>query len=188
MRDTTATPLDDPELMAVPYERWYGVLAKTNVELPLSQRRIIGGGGMYSTAGDLANFLLMHMNQGSFGEVQILQSETIALMHRQTSETGADFMQVGYGYGWGIFQKEPRQMWDLTYQPRGYQGHGGRYWGYNSAMYMVDEKDGAYGYVFLTNHGMTESPDYPMFLSTQFNIQDLILSEAYQVYQQPRNP
>ena len=34
MFNTTTTPLETPELIAVPYERWYGVLSKTNVILP----------------------------------------------------------------------------------------------------------------------------------------------------------
>jgi hypothetical protein len=74
-------------------------------------------------------------------------------------------------------------MWDITYQPRGYQGHSGRYWGYNVSMCMVDEKDGAYGYILLMNHSMVESMDQPMYFSIQANIQDLILGEAYQMYQ-----
>ncbi len=182
MTHTTATPLDTPENMATPFERWYGVLAKTNLELPLSQRRIIGGGGLYATAGDLANFLLAHMNQGKFGDYQMLQPETVALMHQVSSETYDDFAQIGYGYGWSVYQKEPRQMWDITFQPRGYQGHGGRTWGYSSAMYMVEEDEGAYGYILLMNHSMVDSMDIPMFFSVQYNIQDLILNEAYRIY------
>jgi len=187
MNNTTGTHLDHPDRMAIPFERWYGVLAKTNVELPLSQRRIIGGGGLYSTAGDLSNFLLAHMNQGKFGEYQLLQPETIAVMHQSTSETHGDFMQTGYGYGWGIFQQEPRQMWDITFRPRGFQGHGGRTWGYSSAMYMVDDAKGACGYILLMNHSMVESMDYPWAFSIQFNIQDLILGEAYRIYQASLN-
>jgi hypothetical protein len=92
-------------------------------------------------------------------------------------------MQVGYGYGWGIFQEESRQMWDITFQPRGFQGHGGRYFGYSSAIYMVEEEQGAYGYVLLANHSMVESFDEPWVFAIQHNIQDLILQEAYKIYQ-----
>jgi hypothetical protein len=171
--------------MAVPHERWYGVLAKTNVELPLSQRRLVGGGGLYTTVGDLSNFLLAHMNEGAFGNYQLLQPETVALMHSKVSEDSGDFMGIGSGYGWSLYQEEPRQMWDMTLQPRGYQGHGGRYWGYSAGMYMVQEADGAYGYVLLMNTSTTESWDDPWYFSIQANIQDLILQEAYRIHQEP---
>jgi CubicO group peptidase (beta-lactamase class C family) len=187
MNSTTATPLNTPARVAIPYERWYGVLANTNVQLPIFQRRMLGGGGLYSTAGDLSNFLLAQMNQGGFDDYQLLQPETVSLMHSSASQVSGDFMQIGYGYGWGIYQKEPRQMWDITFHPRGYQGHGGRTWGYSSAMYMVEENQGAYGYILLMNHSMVESMDFPWVFSIQFNIQDLILGEAYRIYQASLN-
>jgi CubicO group peptidase (beta-lactamase class C family) len=185
MTSTTLTPLDSRERMAVPHERWYGVLAKTNVELPLSQRRLVGGGGLYTTVGDLSNFLLAHMNEGTFGTYQLLQPETVALMHSKVSQDSSDFMGIGSGYGWSLYQEEPRQVWDMTLQPRGYQGHGGRYWGYSAGMYMVEETDGAYGYALLMNTSTVESSDDPWYFSIQANIQDLILQEAYRMYQEP---
>ncbi|MFC2159596.1 serine hydrolase domain-containing protein [Actinomycetota bacterium] len=182
MDDTTTTPLNNPEIIATPYERWYGVLSKSNIELPLNQRLRIGGGGIYTTADDLSNFLIAQMNEGSFEDHQLLKPETINLMHSKISNTSNDFLQVGYGYGWGIFQDEPRQMWDITFQPRGIQGHGGRYFGYSSAMYMAEEEQGAYGYIMLANHSMVESFDGPWVFAIQNNIQDLILQEAYEMY------
>jgi hypothetical protein len=70
----------------------------------------------------------------------------------------------------------------MTLQPRGYQGHGGRYWGYSAGMYMVEETDGAYGYVLLINTSTAESTDFPWYFSIQANIQDSILQEAYRRY------
>jgi CubicO group peptidase (beta-lactamase class C family) len=187
MTSTTATPLDNPEGMAVPYERIYGVLAKTNVQLPLTQRGRIGGGSLYSTVPDMASFLTAHMNQGEFEGHQLLQPETVALMHRPTRTSGGDFMQTGYGYGWGIYERTPREMWGLTFQRRGCQGHGGSYWGYNSLMLMVEEKRGAYGYVLLTNTGHLAKADWPWHFSTRLNIGNLILGEAYRMYQDSLN-
>jgi CubicO group peptidase (beta-lactamase class C family) len=187
MTSTTATPLDNPEHMAVPHERMYGVLAKTNVQLPLSQRRRIGGGGLHSTAGDLANFLLAHMNQGKFEGHQLLHPETVVLMHRSIGSSGGDFMQRGYGYGWGIFEEEPQQLWDITLQPRGYQGHGGGFYGYSGAMFMVEEEQGSYGYVLLSNLNDAATRDWPWKFAIQINIQDLILGEAHRMYQDSLN-
>lgn len=183
MVNTTTTPLEHPEKMAIPYERWYGVLAKTNVELPLYQRRRIGGGGLYSTIADLSNFLIAHMNQGKFHGFQLLQPETVELMHSTVSQSNADFMGVGYGYGWGLFQEEPRKMWDITFQPRGMGGHGGQDWGYSSAMYMVEVEGDSYGYVLLMNTSTVESSDDSWAFSIKINIQDLILEEAHQLYE-----
>jgi hypothetical protein len=50
-------------------------------------------------------------------------------------------------------------------------------------MYMVDDADGAYGYILLMNHSMVDSMDLPWVFSIQMNIQDLILGEAYRMYQ-----
>jgi hypothetical protein len=68
-------------------------------------------------------------------------------------------------------------------EPRGFQGHGGRFWGYSSAMYMVEEEQGAYGFVLLINNSMAESLDTPWAFAIQLNLQDFILQEAYRIYQ-----
>jgi hypothetical protein len=53
MVSTGSTVTESPEKQVVPYERMYGVLAQTNVETSLSDRRRIGGGGMRTTVPDL---------------------------------------------------------------------------------------------------------------------------------------
>ena len=92
-------------------------------------------------------------------------------------------MQRGYGYGWAIFAEEPQQMGGITFQPRGHQGHGGGYYGYAGAMFMVEEEQGAYGYVLLMNTNDVAEEDWPWTFAIQVNVQDLILGEAYQMYQ-----
>ena len=93
-------------------------------------------------------------------------------------------MQTGYGYGWGVYRQEPLQMWDMTFQPRGYQGHGGTYWGYSAAMFMVEEEDGAYGIVLMTNTGHVGEHDVPWDIAIKIYMQDLILGEAQRMYQE----
>ena len=78
-------------------------------------------------------------------------------------------------------------MWDITFQPRGYQGHGGSDWGYWGSMFMVEEEQGAYGYVLLTNTGTSGSVDFQSVIATKVNIGDLILGEAYRIYQDSLN-
>jgi hypothetical protein len=48
---------------------------------------------------------------------------------------------------------------------------------------MVNDAEGAYGYILLVNHSMIEAMDDPMYFSVQFNIQDLIYQEAHRMYQ-----
>jgi hypothetical protein len=72
-------------------------------------------------------------------------------------------------------------MWDFVFHPRGFQGHRGRYWGYGSAMYMVEESDWAYGYILLINTSMVASVDEPWFFGIQANLQDLLLGEAHRL-------
>ena len=52
----------------------------------------IGGGGAMSRASDLANFLMMHKNNGNYKGNQILKEETVNLMHSDEINC--------YGLGW----------------------------------------------------------------------------------------
>jgi hypothetical protein len=104
-------------------------------------------------------------------------------MHSPLESKGGDFMQRGYGYGWGVFEDEPQQMWDIILQPRGFQGHGGGFYGYSGAMFMVEEEQGAYGYVLLINTNDVAEADWPWTFAIQINLQDFILGEAYRMYQ-----
>jgi CubicO group peptidase (beta-lactamase class C family) len=92
-------------------------LASTNAELPLSDVRTIGEGGMLSTVPDLAQFTIAHMTQGQAGGVQILEPQTMALMHEEavTFPLGyGDLNQVSCGLGLG-------HLYDM----HGATGHGG---------------------------------------------------------------
>ena len=49
-------------------------------------------------------------------------------------------------------------------------------------MYMVEDGEGAYGYVLLINMSTVESLEEPWFFSIQTNLQDLLLSQAHRMY------
>ncbi|MBU2580624.1 MAG: beta-lactamase family protein [Alphaproteobacteria bacterium] len=49
-------------------------------EVPQDPDFEMGGGGLYSTAGDFLKFCRMILNQGSHGGLRLLESETVALM------------------------------------------------------------------------------------------------------------
>ena len=101
--------------VAIGHERFFGVLTKTNVELPLYDRSCIGAGGIFSTLPDLAQFLIAQMNQGQVNGVQLLQLETVELMHQITVSTSGkgDFGQVGVGLGW-VHRTGPGFSWLRT--------------------------------------------------------------------------
>jgi CubicO group peptidase (beta-lactamase class C family) len=57
-------------------------------------------GGLFGTPGEVTHFLQMHMNDGRFRGIQILQPESVAAMHKmQTSNGGTP---LGFGLSWWI--------------------------------------------------------------------------------------
>jgi CubicO group peptidase (beta-lactamase class C family) len=179
MTSTGGSVSESPEDQAIPYERMYGVLAQTNVEIPIPDRKRIGGGGMWTTVPDLAKFLIAHMNDGQSGGYQLLQPETVALMHSPVVRGGGDFMMSGGGMGWSIFTREPREMWGKTIDLHGMQGHGGADYGYRASMFMVDGDNGAYGYVMLADVSLlSEELDFAWFLAIDKGIEALVLQEG----------
>ncbi len=59
-----------------------GKLAPIELEIPQDPEFEMGGGGLYSTAGDYLKFVQMILNQGKGNGNQVLKPETVALMSR----------------------------------------------------------------------------------------------------------
>jgi CubicO group peptidase (beta-lactamase class C family) len=59
-----------------------GSLEPIPFEIPQDPEFFMGGGGLYSTAGDYAKFLGMFLNRGNAGAQQVLKPETVAEMSR----------------------------------------------------------------------------------------------------------
>lgn len=59
-----------------------GTLAPIAFEFPQSPEFLMGGGGLYATAGDYLCFLRMLMNGGTLNGQQVLRRETVAEIHR----------------------------------------------------------------------------------------------------------
>ena len=57
--------------------------------------RFYPAGGLYSTVEDLSHFLIAHMNQGLYKNVQLLQPDTVTLMHIIAPDNA-----IGYGLAW----------------------------------------------------------------------------------------
>jgi CubicO group peptidase (beta-lactamase class C family) len=174
MTSTGFSIQDFPERQAVPNERVFGVLSKTLEELPLYDRILIGGGGMRSTVPDLARFMIAHMNDGMIDGLQILKQGSVELIHRKEVTFPPISPAVGYGYGWIHHNEDPVNFIDM----RGSQGHGGEYLGYMSAMWFVEEEQGGYGIVLLSNVNESFKPNIVGVSTIYRKIEESLLREA----------
>lgn len=172
----------DQEDQAPPYERVSSVLMHTNVPLPAYSNERLGGGGLSTTAPDVAQFMITHMNDGLHGESQILQSETIAMMHKPAVTTTADLGMAASGYGWAIRQQLPWQYWGYDFPMRGAQGHGGADYGYRANMYFVEEEEGGYGIVMLTNTADFLDKDMLWYFAIYLQLEKLLMDEAQSLW------
>ncbi len=73
-------------------------------------RRKIPSGFLIVSAQDLGNYLIAQINQGSYGEEQILSPEHVSLMHQPGFEKSA--AGVSYAFGWNtkLIEGEP-SLW-----------------------------------------------------------------------------
>jgi len=178
--------------MALPFERVYNVLNKTNVELPIANVRTIGGGGMLSTVPDLAQFMIAHMNHGQVDDYLLLKPETVLIMHKTavTFPPGrGDLNQVSCGLGIGHIRKEPWNCWGHLYDMHGAKGHGGSWFGYLSQMWFVEEEQNTYGVILLTNTEFdfkAEARDLWNF-SSPLKLLVLLMEEAQNMAKQKTN-
>ncbi|MDH5375535.1 MAG: beta-lactamase family protein [Candidatus Bathyarchaeota archaeon] len=174
MTGTGFSVSDSPNNQAIPRERVFGVLAKTNIELPLYDRNRIGGGGVRSTVPDLAQFLVAHMNHGQINGFQLLKPETVELMHKSTVSFPPQSLTVGYGLGW-------MHLSNVTYEHHyfhGAQGHGGETWGFRCHMWFVEQEEGAYGVILMTNINTNFKLDSIYTQAMSLKLQDVLLQEA----------
>ena len=150
---------------ALPYEK-----ADTQLVLgPLYNHYNVGGGALRSTVPDLAKFLIVHMNQGSYNNKEILQPQTVALM--QTSQFSmfgnglGGLSYLGYGLGWPIYTD-------------GIIAHGGAVPGYLAQIAFKTTSNGTYGILFSLNLGSSLVHD-SYLLDTFFpDMIDILFDEA----------
>ena len=173
-----------PFPQATPTERVYGVLSKANLEAPIYGAARVGGGGLYSTVPDMAQFLIAHLNQGQVRDVQLLTPEMMAEMHKPRVYSNADLGMEAYGYGWTQYRQEPWQFWGSHFQFYGAEGHGGGDIGYRARIYMVEEDEGGFGVIVLTNTQNFFKWDELWLFSTYLQLETLLLEEAQRLWAQ----
>lgn len=134
--------------------------------------------GLRTSANDLSQFLLAHMNGGTHNGVSILQPETVELMHTMVvvAPLGWGF-NWGYGFGFEINLRGPQQEQPMV-------GHSGATLGGNStAMYFRPEQGigmivlaNGYGGAVMNPSGFQDVPG--KYFSVYSFIPERLLNEA----------
>jgi CubicO group peptidase (beta-lactamase class C family) len=85
--------------VAVGHQYWFAIpFAAPNMPIPHGS---LPGGGLISSAEDLARYMMAHLNGGCYGDVQILSSAGIDELHRGIREYRKMGVSAGkYGMGW----------------------------------------------------------------------------------------
>jgi len=171
-----------PEKQAIPYLRIFGVLSKTNAELPLYDK-MIGAGGIRSTVPDLARFMIANLNNGQIDGTQLVKPETVSLLHNQVVSSSAVTNMVSTGLGFDKLREEAGQYWGYQYDMHGALGHQGGGFGCTNEWWFVDKEQGGYGVIMLTNVN-TFKWDEALYFSTYYKILTMLMDEAATRYEQ----
>lgn len=107
---------------------------------------IDGAAGIISTADDMAKWLILQQQQGTYNNKQILSKQGIKKMQTPTSST------IDYGFGWIIGK---------TDDGKEKVSHGGILWTYKAEEWLLPEQE--YGVVILFNSGLNAFIDYSSF-------------------------
>lgn len=110
-------------------------------------------GGLRCSAPDLIKFMLMHANNGTYNNTQILQDSTANLMHQThynyDGKNGnmVDMPFQTWGLGFHLLSNTPKI--DVVFETTKLIGHSGDAYGLFSGMYF--DKNTKNGFVFMTN-------------------------------------
>jgi len=129
-------------------------LAPLDLELPQEPEFEMGGGGLYSTAGDYLKFVRMILNRGKSGGQQLLKPETVDQMTRnQMGATRVTLLKTAappLSNDAEFFPGKPKS-WGLTFQineaeaPTGRPAGGLMWAGLANSYYWIDMKNGVGG-------------------------------------------
>ncbi len=133
---------------------------------------IVGCDGLFSTAHDIAVFLQMILNEGSYGGVKIVSPSTVRTMTAdqtaQVNETVdidpiSNLLFTPKGYGW--------ELWTHRFSSGGMRLTSGSFGkaGGAGTFFWVDRRRDLFG-VFLTNHGLPVPFDGPGWAAMLDNI------------------
>jgi CubicO group peptidase (beta-lactamase class C family) len=95
----------DANGLAVGHTYFFGS-PRVSADAPYA-RRHMPAGFLISSAEDLGHYLIAQLNQGRYGEEQILSPEYVALMHQPAVETGKEGTSYAFGWYENLVEGEP---------------------------------------------------------------------------------
>ena len=126
----------------------------------------------------MARFTIAHLNRGQVDGYQLLQPETVALMHRQKVDAAVDVGMAGYGFGLNTMRTAPWEFYGHSYDFYGAKGHGGADYGYLSRWFFVEKEEGGYGIILLSNVSKFFKSELTWFFGVYLKIDNLLMQEA----------
>jgi hypothetical protein len=78
--------------------------------------------------------------------------------------------------------------WGTPFEMRGAQGHGGHDYGYRARFLFVEEGEGGYGMIILTNLADLFKEDMLWFFGIYLQLEDLLMKEAQAMWQAKHKP
>lgn len=112
---------------------------------PFAFSNTIPGNALMATATDIAHFAIAHLQNGRYGDAQILNDATAKEMHRQQFAHFPGMVGAAYGF----YQKTINQQTAII--------HNGRHAGYTSTLYLLPEKN--LGFFVSCNNNPSSLPD-----------------------------
>jgi CubicO group peptidase (beta-lactamase class C family) len=112
---------------------------------PFAFSNTIPGNALMATATDIAHFAIAHLQNGRYGDAQILNDATAQEMHRQHFAHYPGMVGAAYGF----YQKRQNQ------QPAIH--HSGRHSGYTSQLYLLPDQN--LGFFVACNNNPSSLPD-----------------------------
>ncbi len=110
-------------------------------------------GGLRISAADLAKIMITLMEKGTYDTTQLLEEETVALMHERqwlyNNSNGDNYFNLFNSWGLGLHLITNQQDGDIVIPGYSMKGHAGEAYGLISDMYYNNNPD--FGIIFITN-------------------------------------